>query len=114
MSWLGQVIIYAYFEPDHFIIKLSFGSEHQNGCTDSGWILPQSTCHLVAVHIWHHHIEQDQIRILLKGFIQTLLPIGGSANLIALALKHQPYESQCVQVIVDDENFFTHNAFFLV
>src|SRR5678815_3855601 len=108
MRWLGQVIISPNLKSDYLVIKLRLVCKHQNGSFQRGGVLTQAPRDLIPIHIRHHYIEQDQIRILIERFLQPLLSIGGCADLVSLTLKHEAYQPQCIQIVIDDEDFFAH------
>jgi hypothetical protein len=111
MGRLGQVVVRARLEAGDLVVELGLGREHQDGRRLGDRVLAQPARDLVPIHIGHHHIEQNDVRLFLKGLCQALFPVRGRANLIALSLQHQSHQTQGVNVVVNDQDFFRHPAF---
>jgi len=74
---LGQILVGAGFESGDDVLAVGFG-RHQNDRherqTGVGLDLPAG---FDAVHLRHHHIEQDQIGMVLPCRGQRFFPVGG-------------------------------------
>src|SRR5262249_10296912 len=68
----------------------------------------QTAAHLVAVHVGHHHVEDNQVGGFGFGFANGLPTRAGCRNLVALPLEHQSDQLQAVNIVVDDQNFLSH------
>ena len=71
MGGLGQVIVGADFEAGHLVVQLGLGGEHQDGDVGCLGVGAQPAGDFVAVHLGHHHVQQDQI----GAFVHRLAPV---------------------------------------
>ena len=79
-------------------------AEHDDGDRFDSVALPNVAQHLPAVHLRHHHVEQDEIGRLL---VQRFEPFRGACGLsdeIALHLEVDPQVFPQPLVVVDDED----------
>ena len=109
MNRFGQVIIHAGFIAFDLVINLTLGGKHENRRDRSGGLVAQAAGNFIPIHIRHHDVQNDQIRLFIPSHGQCLGAIVSRSNLIALPLKHQPHKAQCFQIIIDDQNFLRHN-----
>ncbi len=72
---LGDVIHRADFQPLHFIHKVG-ERRHENDWNVAGqWVRFQLAARLEAVHVRHHHIEQNHVRLRLRNRLKRALPV---------------------------------------
>ncbi len=108
MGGLCEVIVRAGLEPGDLIVYPRFGSEHNDRDMGQPWVFSQPLAHFIAVHIWHHDVEQDQVRVLALCLGQSLTSSGCGHDLIPLALQQKPNEFQTVQIIINHQYLFCH------
>ena len=65
--------------------------------------------YLVAIHLRHHDIQQNQVRVFCFRLFKTLKATIGGYDLIALFLEHQTNQFQGINIIVNNENLLGHN-----
>jgi hypothetical protein len=60
--------------------------------------------HLPAVHLGHHHVEEDQVGRLLLERGQAFLRVRRLTHLVALHLEVDAHELAQARVVVDDQD----------
>ncbi len=108
VHWFGQVIICAGAVTSDFVTHLVFRGKHQDGDMGAQGVFPQFAGNLIAIHARHHNIQYDQRRFYFDRGLQRKLAGVCSSNFVALTLQHHPDETQCLHIIINDENFFRH------
>src|SRR5688572_18000255 len=83
---------------------VDLAAEHDHGDGVDAVALADATQHLPAVHLGHHHVEEDEIRRLLVEGSETLLRVRGLADRIALHLQVDADELTQPLVVVDDQD----------
>ena len=57
---------------------IGLGREEDDGNIARGWNVLEFAADLIAVHAWHHHVEQDEIGFLPRGGdCKRFLAVGG-------------------------------------
>jgi hypothetical protein len=64
----------------------------------------QALADLDAVHVGHHHVEQDQVRLLLLDVIERLEAVVGGDNPDALTFQFALQELDVDGLVIDDQN----------
>ena len=82
---LGYVIVRAQFEAEDDVGFLAFRSEHDDGHLQL--FLAQETADLVAVHLWKHEIEDDEVGLNAERVFQAGVAIGGGFYAVSLEFK---------------------------
>ena len=62
--------------------------------------------HRVAAHARHHHVEDDEVGVVLVDQALALLAVAGLEHAIALPLEHDAQPVAQFGVVIDDENGF--------
>ena len=65
---LNNVVVGTQVQAEHDILFLTLGGEHEHRHGHA--LLSQAATDLVAVHLRQHDVEQNQIRVLLKGRLE--------------------------------------------
>ena len=72
------------------------------------WIDPVALAdrleHLPAVDVRHHHIEEDQVRLLFLESRQPLFGAPGFTDRVAVHLQVDPHELADSRVVIDDQD----------
>ena len=106
----GDIIIRPGFETDNDVFALHLRRQHDNRCLRSARIGLQLLAGLKTVFHRHHHVAKDQVRIVGKGNLYSLLPITSFENLIFLS-KDMFQEPTDLVAVVDDKDFLTGELF---
>ena len=56
------------------LLMVAAGSDHDHREEPGGRVVTQSSANLITVHLWHHDVQQYEVRILAAGFGQASLP----------------------------------------
>ena len=79
---LGQVVIGAVVEADELVHVLHLGGEEDDGHIGK---LPDLAAGGEPVHNGHHHVQNDQVRLLFLGHLHSLLAVGAGDHIVAFA-----------------------------
>ena len=100
----GDVVDGPEAEAELFILDTGLGRQKDDRNVAGLGILLQLATDLVAIHLRHHDIEQDQIRLRLAGGdAQRLLPMIGHLDLVAI-LEQETHHGQVFRGVVHDQN----------
>ncbi len=84
---LGYVVHRAHVEGPHFVQGFAQGRQEQHGDLAQLVVLLQAPTDLVAVHLRHHDVEEDEIRWLTGSGLERQPAVGHGAYLVALLLE---------------------------
>ena len=68
------------------------------------WNVLEPLAHLKTVDAWHHHIQQNQIRLLFLRQFQCIFTTGGDAQLQFGAGQIADQNIEVLWLIIDDQN----------
>ena len=78
---LGHVVVRAQLQAEHALVLLHLGGEDDDGRVG---LLAIDAHELVAAHLRHHQVEDDQVGLFLAGDVDRLLPVRGGDDAEAL------------------------------
>ncbi len=97
----GQVVVSAQLEADDAVDVLAPGREHEDRS-----LAP--TAHLArdlgAIHLGHHEVEHDEVRVDALVLYEGLLAISRLDHGVAGLLEVQPHQLDDVAFVIDDED----------
>jgi hypothetical protein len=108
---LGHEVVGAGLDrPD--LLLVATGGDHDHGQERRGRVLPQPAAHLVAVHLGHDDVEQDQVGVELPDEPQRLRPGAGRVHPVATRAEHGVNQADIGRQVVDgeDEGLIGHRA----
>jgi hypothetical protein len=108
MHRLGQVIIRAGLKAGDLIPYRRLRREHQDGDGGGARVGPQAPADLQTIHIRHHHVQDDQVRLLGLRFGQGLGAAGRREDPIAFALQQEADQLYRLQIIIHHHNRLGH------
>src|SRR6185437_11018919 len=83
---------------------LGLGGEEDDGNVARGGNVLESPADFIAVHAGHHHVEQDEIRLLCRGSDgQRLFAVGGNFRPVRI-LQHPRDDGDVGRRVVDDQD----------
>ena len=101
---LVDVINCANVESLLFLGLLGLGGKEDDGNVSRGGNVLQPPTDLVAVHAWHHHVEQDEIGLFgAVGNGQRLLAVGGNFRAVGV-LQHSRNHGDVGWRVVHDQH----------
>ncbi len=104
---LGDVVVRAQIEAANDIRFLLFGGDHDHR---DARFAAQVADELVAVHVGHHDVQQDQVGVGLVEDLQRLAPVGGGQHLEILAAEKIAQQHLHVACIIHHQNFALHRC----
>jgi hypothetical protein len=100
---LGDVFVTPRFQPTHDIPAIGTRRDQDDGHERQGLIGFETLANLKAVHLWHHDVEQDEVRKLAARAGQSLLTVTGHDKIITARLKQSPKDLAIGLVVVGNE-----------
>src|SRR5262245_9094970 len=101
---LDQMYVEANFRRALAIALLSPpGESHQRRLLAPGF-LAQASRSLVAIHLRHPEIEENDLRLEFAGHGQCLDAVVGHSNVVSGELEQHGERIGCVAIVVNDEN----------
>ena len=82
-----HIIINASFKSLKFVIFFSFCRQHQRR---NILYLPYSPICFITIHLRHHNVHNNQVKILLPAQFQCLPPISCTCHIIPLIFRKFP------------------------
>jgi hypothetical protein len=101
---LGQILVGARLEPGHDVLRVGFGGHQDDRDEGEVAVALEVLADLDAVHLGHHDVEQDQVRLPFAGERQAFLAVAGRVDLVAVDRKPGFEDVAVGRVVVDDEN----------
>ena len=102
-KWLGDVIIRAEFESQHFIGFIEFGGEQDDGRFAFFAI---GFDEVVTAHLGHHDVEQNEIGLFGAGGVEGFTSVGGDDDAEIFGFEIVAHEVADVGFVVGDEDGF--------
>ncbi len=65
---------------------------------------------LVAAHHRHHHVEDDEIGVVVAGKVDGLAAVGGLVHVVALGLEGHRDDAQDIGVVIGDDDRLGHGS----
>jgi hypothetical protein len=84
---LGQVVVGPGLEARQLVLELVAGGEDQHGDVTERLVALQDSTNLVAVALGEHQVQQDDVRSLVAGQLQSALAGLGEMNREPLGLE---------------------------
>ena len=101
---LGEVVHPADGERLHLVQLLGEGADEDDGDPLERVVGLEVFAHLVAVHLRHVDVEQDQVRGIASGRQQRQLAAGDGADLIPAVLEHAGQHLEIGGGVVHDQD----------
>jgi len=112
---LGEVVNASGLEPLDLVPDLVKGTDEDDRDIAALLLRLQGPAHLVAVHVGHFHIQQDQVGPSESNRPQGQLAAGGRTHPISLPGQDLSQQLQICRDIVDDQNLgWVHLLRFLI
>ena len=83
---LGQIIVCSGIQPLNAVFQFGTSGEHQDGSATA--FCPNFPSHLIAIHFWHHHIQNQQVINPQFRVFRAVLAVIDALRLKALALQN--------------------------
>jgi hypothetical protein len=108
---LGHEVVGAGLDGQDPLL-VAAGGDHDHGQERGGRVLAQPAADLVAVHLRHDDVEQDQVRAALGGQGQRLRARPGAEHPVAAGAEHGVEQADVGRQVVDgeDEGLIGHGA----
>src|SRR5438477_553754 len=105
---LADVVDRPFLQALHAVLGLRARGEHGHRDVRRLLVHAQELQDLPSVHLRHHDVEEDEVRLLdLRGG-EGLLPAGRGHDLVTLLLEHELEEVQDVVLVVHDQDLLLH------
>ena len=101
---LGQVVVGATVEPEHFVHFVAPGGKHQDGRVGITRITANRAAQRHAVQAGQHQVEHDQLEGLAAGQGQRVVAVALRDDRQTLELQVQLDELADVRVVLDEEH----------
>ena len=105
---LDDVVVGADVQPQHHVRLLPFGGEHEDRHVET--VSAHCLADLVAVDRGQHHIEQNQIRLVLQSRVEAGLPVGGHGYLEPMTRKGIGQPAHDGRLVLDQQDARTGHA----
>lgn len=86
------------------IIRLVSGRDKNDRDGRRAWVLLEFAADLKTVDVWHHHVQQDQIRHVGSGDPEGDFTSRGEQNLVSLGFEDFSQNLQVGRNVVHDQN----------
>ncbi len=103
-----QIVVSAAVEAGYAIGDLSFCGDHQDGSSNRK--PAKLGAERVAIELRHHHVEQDEVWLLLDGELQTRQPIGRGLYPVAFRIENVAQRDAHGVLVFDDEDPGAHRG----
>ena len=100
----GQEVTGAYLEAMHQVARIVQGGQEDDGNVLRLRILLQDACCLESVDARHHHVEQNQIRMLGLGLLNTSLATIGRTHLELLVAEQDFQQENVTDNVIDNQD----------
>ena len=104
VEWLGDVVDTASREGAYLVDGFAVGADEDDGDGGQHRILLQFRAHLVAIHHGHIDVEQDEIRGIGVGGLESQAPAGNRPRAVAAAFEHVGQHLEIGWGVVDDQD----------
>ncbi len=111
MERLDEVVVRTGAQAADLLLDLALGGEHDDRHVRGAALLAADLGrHLVAVELGQHDVEQDQVRRFGAPQAESLSPITGDDDVVALLLQRVLQQSLDIRVVIDDEDLGRHQS----
>src|SRR5439155_25886381 len=86
---LADVVDRPFLQPLDAVLGLGPGGQHRHRDVRRLLVHPEQLQDLPPVHLRHHDVEQDQVRLLELGLGEGLVAAGGGGDVVSLLPEHQ-------------------------
>jgi hypothetical protein len=103
----GEVVVHAAFEATFTGMGFAEGGEGNDGCAGEvllGFAVSEVLGCGEAVHFWHLNIEEDEVEVLVGGFIEAFLAASGGGGSELFAFEEVGQDALVEEVVIDDED----------
>ena len=101
----GEIILRAQFDPFDHAAQIGHGRDDDHRNVAPFGLGLQLAQNLKAIHLRHHNIEQDQIRLFRGHLRQRLSPIGRADGGIAQIVEFLLQGINIKGFVIDDQDF---------
>jgi hypothetical protein len=101
---LRQVVDRPELEPLNDALHIILGGEKDDGNVARLRIGLQPATDLVAIHVWHHDVEQDELKRARRGPLQRSLSVGRELEGVPLIPQDVGQELDVLGLVVDDQD----------
>src|SRR4051812_23615763 len=101
LEWLDQVVVGAAVEAGHPVLGLSPCRQHQDRHVA---VAAQAPADLDSIEPGQAEIEHDEIGNEAGGDVESLGPVGGGADFVALVAERAAQDIGDVDVVLDDQD----------
>jgi hypothetical protein len=101
---LRQVLVCTGFEPADHVLRFRAGRDEDDRHEWQGGVRLEPPADLEPVELRHHHVEEDQVRMLRAGEAERLLAIGRRQELVAVDSEASLENVDVGWVVVGDED----------
>ena len=101
---LVEEVVRAAFQRLDLVVGIGERGEHEDGDHPPGRLALDARAGLVAVHVRHHHVEDDDRRVVLRIELQRFEPIVREDDVITPAPEVFLEELKVLLVVVDGED----------
>jgi hypothetical protein len=101
---LGQEIVGPRVDPLDPLLRRIEGGDHDHGKERGGRVGAEGLAHLVARHLRHHHVEENEIRRIGRHLVERFLARGGRAHGIAARAEHVGEKLHVVRGVVHHQD----------
>ncbi|CDN45284.1 hypothetical protein BN871_HA_00060 [Paenibacillus sp. P22] len=103
---LHQIIVRAEIEPLHAVMDIVLGGQHQD--RHGAAAFPDAPAYFPAVHLRHHDIKDQQLRIGSEQRLQPFQPVAGRRDLVSLERQAAAQHGCNLLVIVYHHDMRSH------
>src|SRR5258706_4316237 len=101
---LGDVALGPFLEADHLVAPLGARREHRDRDVPGLLVALQDLENLPAVHLRHHHVQENDVWRVLVRAGDGRLAVGRRPRDVTVRLEDELEERQDVLLVVDDQN----------
>ncbi len=110
LDGLGEVVDRAGGEGFHFVHRLGERGHEEDGHIARFGAGFQAAAGFEAVETGHHHIEEDEVGLGLRGLREGFLAVFSDHELVAGGAERLDEHAEIGGRVVDDENGFGHGG----
>jgi len=103
---LGDVVDHSPLEPPGLVLPAVLGGEEDDRNVLQRGILLQTAADLVAIHLRHHDVQQDQVGLVYNDHLEGLLAAGGDLHQVVAFQRLHQHPAVCRNVIDDQHPGF--------
>ena len=103
IEWPPDEVVGTCLDGAHLVL-VATRREHDDREHAGGGIRPQLAAHVVAAHLGHDDVEQDQIHRLSRDALERFWPGGCSEHRVAVGAQDRVHEPAVLVGVIDDED----------